>query len=66
MVVAVSFMEMFFRAVFAATVAVPVVLVALVVTRVIRSDFKFSLRSLMIVTTLLAIMLGLCVYVIRK
>ena len=66
MIVAISFMEWFFRAVFSAAIAVPVVLVAYVVSRVARKDFRFSLRSLIIATTIVAITLGLCVYVIRK
>jgi cytochrome c biogenesis protein CcdA len=62
LVAAISFTEYFYRLVFAAAIAVPVVLVALVVSRVARRDFKFSLRTLMIVITIVAITLGLCAY----
>ena len=66
MTVAVSLMEWFFRGVFAAAIAVPVVLVAYAVSRARQGDFKFSLRSLLIATTIVAITLGLCVYVLGK
>jgi hypothetical protein len=66
MIIAVGLMEWFFRFVFAAAIAVPVVLVAILVKRVAKRDVKFSLRSLMITITIVAITLGLCVYVIRK
>jgi cytochrome c biogenesis protein CcdA len=66
MIVAVSLTEWFFRFVFSAAIAVPVVLAAYFVSRLARRDVRFSLRSLMIVATIVAITLGLCVYVIRK
>jgi hypothetical protein len=66
MIIAKSFLEYFYFAVFAAAIAGPVVLVAYAVSRARSGEFRFSLRTLMIVGTVIAITLGLCVYVIRK
>jgi Na+-driven multidrug efflux pump len=66
MIIAKSFSEYFYFAVFAAAIAVPVVLVAYAVSRARSGELKFSLRTLTIVGTVIAITLGLCVYVIRK
>ena len=66
MIVAVSLTEWFFRFVFSAAIAVPVLLVAALVSRIAKGEFRYSLRSLVIITPIVAITLGLCVYVIRK
>jgi hypothetical protein len=65
-ILAKSFLEYFFIAVFAAAIGVPVVLVAYAVSRARSGELRFSLRTLMIVSTVIAITLGLCVYVIRR
>jgi hypothetical protein len=49
--------------VFAAlALAIPVVLMALVIAPMVAKQSRFSLRTLLIVTTLVAVVLGLVVY----
>jgi hypothetical protein len=49
----------------AAMVALPMILIAYLAARLTNDRFRFSLRTLLIVTALLATVLGLIVYAVR-